>query len=238
MTKKDFIAITLKHYNDQLKGRQGTSARAIAYEADLKAFNACKLDIKKRLEVKLKNRGVCSDFLVTQLARHRCNLGELYSNKNEGENFQFLEYYNSSEILDIIELVESDKRSGELFKKHPLKGLYKIHHGSHSGYGYSLMLNIKNYWFNKKDELIPKREKELDQIIEKTGLSRISVPLNEMHTKAVASKDLTGEWIIYAQHNKINYFLCLALHNEGDENIFKNKIEVCLKEFPKLKQFC
>ena len=54
-----------------------------------------------------------------------------------------------------------------------------------------------------------------------------------MHDR-VYSKELTGEWIVYALHGKIKYYLCLALHDEGDENIFENKIKVCYKQFPEL----
>jgi hypothetical protein len=46
---------------------------------------------------------------------------------------------------------------------------------------------------------------------------------------------MTGEWVIYAQHESQNFYLCLAKHNDGDEKI-REKIErICLREFPFLK---
>lgn len=50
----------------------------------------------------------------------------------------------------------------------------------------------------------------------------------------------TGEWIIFTTYNNINYYLCLATHNEakelGDNWIFETKIKPCFEEFPELRK--
>lgn len=234
MTKEEIIKKVHHYYSQQLIARHITTQKVTEFNEDINRYNNCVEDINQRLKIKLKNGGICSKILIKQLAKHNCQLGELYSNQNLSSNFEFIEFYNSSEILDIIELIEIGSKQGEQFKHTPLQRLYKIHHNSFSGTGYSLILNIKNYWFNKTDKLIKKREKEFQEIIEKVGINNLPLILHSMHDKAIYSRELTGEWIIYTKYNKINYYLCLALHNEGDTNIFENKIKYCYTEFPEL----
>jgi len=45
---------------------------------------------------------------------------------------------------------------------------------------------------------------------------------------------LTGEWIIYAQHEGQNYYLCLAQHDE-DADAFERIKRGCVDEFPFLR---
>lgn len=47
-----------------------------------------------------------------------------------------------------------------------------------------------------------------------------------------AGCQFTGEWIIYAQHQGQNYYLCLANHNDGDDRIRAQIDEICAAEFP------
>ena len=81
-----------------------------------------------------------------------------------------------------------------------------------------------------------KRENDFKELIAE---SKSNIPAR-MYDKAIRSKfkkGLTGEWLIYAVHNEVNYFLCLAKHEEGDEAIYKNKIAPALEEFPELKEY-
>lgn len=42
----------------------------------------------------------------------------------------------------------------------------------------------------------------------------------------------TGEWLIYGKYGDLNYYLCIARHNAGDENIRREIENVCVDEFP------
>ena len=42
---------------------------------------------------------------------------------------------------------------------------------------------------------------------------------------------LTGEWIVYAVHEGLNYYLCITSHESGDENIAQNIKAACLPQF-------
>jgi hypothetical protein len=46
------------------------------------------------------------------------------------------------------------------------------------------------------------------------------------------AKEMTGEWIIYAEHEGSKYYLCLGQHNSGDAALRKNIDAVCAQEFP------
>lgn len=49
--------------------------------------------------------------------------------------------------------------------------------------------------------------------------------------RLVKERALTGEWIIYAQYEGKNYYLCLGWHSSGDENLRKQIDAICCQEF-------
>ncbi|MBA2130566.1 MULTISPECIES: hypothetical protein [Stenotrophomonas] len=51
-----------------------------------------------------------------------------------------------------------------------------------------------------------------------------------------AAEKLTGEWIIFAKEDGMNYYLCISPHASGDENI-ANHVKVCAHEFPFLSKY-
>ena len=70
---------------------------------------------------------------------------------------------------------EHKKIIGLPFQNEPLKGYLHVHHNSYSSLGYSIIRNIKEYWFNKSGEIKNIRKTDFDEIIknkEKTVLSR------------------------------------------------------------------
>ena len=42
---------------------------------------------------------------------------------------------------------------------------------------------------------------------------------------------LTGEWIVFAKNLGINYYLCLATHNDDDNSIYNKIKHNCTQEF-------
>lgn len=47
-----------------------------------------------------------------------------------------------------------------------------------------------------------------------------------------SSSALTGEWIVYAEHQGKNYYLCLGKHDSGDDKIREQIDAICVHEFP------
>jgi hypothetical protein len=189
-------------------------------------------DIKERLKVKLKT-GVCSEFLINQLTLHKANLGEKYGDK--------IEFYNVSEILNLIENIEDNKMAGKKFTGQFLMDYFHIHHNACEGFGSSLVRNVKEYWFKNNGKIHPYRIEEFEGILNNKSNDKLSIIARVMHDRAVFNRNLRGEWLIYRIIDNKKYYLCLALHREGinkietDENIFFNKISKFILEFPELK---
>lgn len=220
------IEIILEHYNSQLDALEIKKIHGVEFQVDIDTYNAARNEVQEMLRYHLKNNGEYSNVLLHQLTRHRMQIGEVFG--------EALEYYRATDILHAMEAIELNKIEGNMFRLPPLKSLYKIHHNPMSGFGYSLLLNIKNYWFDKQEHIRKDKRRNYATILEKVPEGNIAHVMNYMHMEAVHSKKLTGEWLVYAKHNYKNYFLCLATHNEGDQNIFDNKILSCYKEFPEI----
>lgn len=52
------------------------------------------------------------------------------------------------------------------------------------------------------------------------------------HYNRKAAREYTGEWLVFAKHKGENYYLCLAKHSDGDENIRELIDEHCRPKFP------
>ncbi|WP_111447191.1 hypothetical protein [Breznakibacter xylanolyticus] len=180
---------------------------------------------KERIKIKLKS-GKCSSLLIGQMVLHMGNYGEKFKDK--------IEYYNASEIFDLVENIENGKVSGTDFERDILNGFSHIHHGSYASIGYNIVRNVKEYWFKKK-RIRNEKINDFKQIVEQFGTSNISAIAITMHNKAIFNKDLRGEWLIYKNMNGLKYYLCLATHGESDEFIYNEKIKPCLVEFPGLE---
>jgi len=201
-------------------------------EIDKEKLNDCEIDVKERLKIKLKT-GFCSSLLIEQLSFHKANYGEKFGDK--------VEFFNASEILELIERLENKKIQGLQFNNEPLKSYLHIHLSPYSSFGYSIVRNVKEFWFNPKGKIRNIRIDDFEKILEKYKDGTLASIAKQMHQTAIMSKDLKGEWLIYKVINGINFYLCLASHREGngriesDGNIFNEKISKCLIEFPELQ---
>ncbi|WP_123875884.1 hypothetical protein [Flavobacterium araucananum] len=228
---KEISTIIFNHLSEHENQRNITLEKTELIEIDNGLLSSCENDIRERLKIKL-SKGFCSKILIEQLSFHKANYGEKFGDK--------VEYFNTPEILNLIENLENKKIIGLPFTGELLKPYLHIHLSPFSSLGYSLVRNIKEFWF-KKGTIRNEKSNEFEEIVKKYNVENLSAIANEMHQKAISNKDLKGEWLIYRTENDINYYLCLASHREGkdrkesDENIFKMKIEKCLTEFTQLK---
>jgi hypothetical protein len=224
--------IIFEYLSHEEINRNITLAKTESVVIDFDLLKSCIEDTKERLKVKL-SKGICSELLIEQISLHRAKYGERFGDK--------IEYFNASEIIDLIENIETMKVIGSSFSNEPLKDYLHIHHNTYSSLGYSIARNVKEFWFNKQGKIKNERNQDFEQIVKKIENENIRNIAIEMHQKAMTKKDLKGEWLIYKVKNGINYYLCLASHREGenrkesDENIFNCKIAKCLVQFPELK---
>jgi hypothetical protein len=202
-------------------------------------FQKAKDDVDQRLKVKVK-LGKCSSVLVHQLTRHSLQIFEKFGNE--------IHHYHFATILDTIELVDQGhKMNVRNFNKQPLAGLKHIHHSSNT----FIAQNMVNCWkekYGNNDELsfqnILLQEIYTDllndfpkEIAQKKSLTTLLTKIL-YESKSRKPKKQTGEWIVFAQKDNINYYLCLATHNESEDftdQVIYDRLEPCLTEFPELK---
>lgn len=202
-------------------------------------FQKAKDDVEQRLKVKVK-LGKCSSVLVHQLTRHSLQIFEKYGNE--------IHHYHFATILDTIELVDQGhKMNVRNFNKQPLAGLKHIHHNSNT----FIAQNMVNCWKEKygNNDEVSFQNVLLQEIY--TGLlndfpkeiaqkKSLTILLTKIlyESKFRKVKKQTGEWIVFAQKDNTNYYLCLATHKESEDftdQVIYDRLEPCLTEFPELK---
>lgn len=201
-------------------------------------MNSAFKELRSRLNEKLKN-GKVSQVLTGQLTRHCAQIGEKYRLKIGNETKTVCEFFDSREIINLIELLENnDERiQPKTFTGDCLKGLLHIHHNPFATLGASLYINTINYWYlNAK--LRKKRRKEFKELLEKNDKLTLGQRMIDKATlpRKGEQRRLTAEWLIFKKYNGVNYYLCLAKHEEGDQEIYDNKIKPCLEEFGELAE--
>ncbi len=143
--------------------------------------------------------------------------------------FEHLGVFSAYEILDEIKHLEGLKKSTLTGEARPFKGpfLSGLHKKHFSGARH-ILKNIGIYLGYESG-----RTARLDEIIREAFARNTSGYVDEdfidfiAHETTVSAyeervkKSLTGEWIVFRQHKNRNYYLTLAAHNEGDENILQ-----------------
>jgi len=130
-------------------------------------------------------------------------------------------------------------KAAEAFKKPPLLGLKKKHYlvGGLPSMGRNIILAAgkKRVEFRR----IARRHHNPTT----ADLSPVAIAKNiandvvKLYLDRSRQGRLTGHWIVFAEHEGRNYYLCLATHEEGDDVIAERVKNGCCSEFSFL-QFC
>jgi predicted RNase H-like HicB family nuclease len=143
------------------------------------------------------------------------------------------------EIKSLEKLKISQTKQAEQFTRPTLGGLWHKHYMN--GDVASLAQNIKNALNEYGIPFFEEKIREAQAAGEKRFVTKDDVPkiVNDVVTNNRARRrsegKITGEWIVYAQHEDQNFYLCLAKHNDGDEKIRERIERICVREFPFLK---
>jgi hypothetical protein len=151
---------------------------------------------------------------------------------------------NPAKVIHEIKALEglgkqSQLKPPVLFKQPPLKGLWHKHY-LEDGRA-ALAFNVKKGLSKYGLPLFKQRMLEAEEAGEKRyvtmedikSLADDAVSGNWMRLASEGA--LTGEWIVYAQHEGANYYLCLGKHDSGDD-VLRGQIDaMCCQEFPFLK---
>lgn len=151
--------------------------------------------------------------------------------------------YNSFSITDVIQELEGVgrgcKQRFEQFKHLPLKGLFKAHFFD----AQFMAKNLINHWglefenspkFNSLCSQVTEEEEKTPSQFGWQGRLAHEMTVSGYEERAKQNK-LTGEWIIFATHNNLNYYLCISRHsksNPEDQEIYDFLKLVCEHEYP------
>ena len=122
-------------------------------------------------------------------------------------------------------------RPPTLFRRPPLKGLWHKHF--HEGTIASMALNIQNHWNGRLDQLISKHF-HTGEVVTQEAISGL---VHDLVIKGYADRGqagkITGEWIVFAKQDGINYYLTLGVH--GDDDAIAKRVRMCIAEFPQVR---
>jgi hypothetical protein len=133
-------------------------------------------------------------------------------------------------------LPPSRSKKAAAFKRGPLAGLMHKHFVS----ARNVAQNVLNHWSPGSDRLNRAVKKVLDEHVGRPVgdwelAGRISERLvSEAYSQREKQHGITGDWIVYKRHDHKNYYLCLAGHEEQDEEIFERFAAAAESEFPEL----
>lgn len=152
---------------------------------------------------------------------------------------------NPAKVMEEIEALEGLRQSSRtkpasvFTRNQPLKGLWHKHYLEDGlpSMAINLQKGMRKYGIPFAQQMV----EEAENSGEKRYFSEKDIPsivhdLVEGNWKRLMSESaLTGQWIIFAQHDGKNYYLCLASHTTGDQKIRDQIDAICVQEFPFLK---
>jgi hypothetical protein len=145
---------------------------------------------------------------------------------------------NIFRIIDEIRALEgakpnrpSNTKPATEFHRPMLKGLFHKHHTQAS----FMLRNIQNHWTRRRRSQLAK------DVLSEPSLSvadlarRLSDKIvREGYLTRSQSRELTGEWIVFAKQEDVAYYLTLASHDDLDDVIWR-RCKACASEFPALR---
>lgn len=145
----------------------------------------------------------------------------------------------ADEIKSLEKQGTSRTKPAAAFRRRHLSGLWHKHYMI--GDVASLAQNLKSELDRKGRKLRLFFEEKIEEARAageerfREEVPKIAQVLTSNLAKRRSEGRMTGEWIVYVQHENQKFYLCLAKHNEGDERI-REKIErISVWEFPFLK---
>lgn len=148
---------------------------------------------------------------------------------------------NPAKVIQEIQILEgllgcSRLKPASIFNREPLQGLWHKHYLEDGvpSMATNLRRGINKYGLPWLENVIAEAQVSGEErILTEQDIAQISHDVVVGHWERLTEDSaLTGEWIIFAQHQGKNYYLCLGRHKSGDDFLRSQIDEVCVREFP------
>lgn len=145
---------------------------------------------------------------------------------------QVFSTFDLTQPIKVLEGLATPDGTGteETFKHKPLQGLYKKHFTSPR----FLVKNLSNFAHSKLGR------KHFQKLWNEALQASSNGIIDENFTKYIAhhmtidpiqikseSQSMTGEWVVFHKYEGKNYYLTLAVHDEGDQTIYERVVLAC-----------
>jgi hypothetical protein len=152
----------------------------------------------------------------------------------EGMRQRTISAHNVYDVIGQMEQSDpprcSDTKPAQPLVGRELAGLMHKHYKTSSLSDF--MLNIENHW--KRRAKRPERQRIENEVRRggHTGKAAHEIVLAGYRARHGANQ-MTGEWIVYAVIDGVNYYLTLATHLEPDAAI-RTRVKSCFDAFPEV----
>lgn len=153
---------------------------------------------------------------------------------------------NPAKVIQEIEFLEglrqpSGTKPASVFQRNkPLRGLWHKHYleDGLSSMALNLHKGLERYGIPWAKEMAEEAGGSGEDIyFSEKDIPQIAHDVVEGNWKRLREEPaLTGQWIIFAQYQGNNYYLCLGHHQSGDQKIRDQIDSVCVQEFPFLTE--
>lgn len=158
---------------------------------------------------------------------------ELYGGTQSGQ-------MKPAKVIDEIRALEGMRESSlkpaSLFNRKPLQGLWHKHYlvDGVPSMATNLQRAINRYGLPWLENVVAEAQASGEErTLTEQDISQIAHDAVVGHwERLIEDSALTGEWIIFAQHQGKNHYLCLGRHKSGDEFLRSQIDAICVREFP------
>ena len=151
---------------------------------------------------------------------------------------------NTHQMMDEVRCLEglgpqTRTKRADPFNREPLKGLMKTHFTDASFIlkNIGIHMGLENGNGKRLSRLVQEAfDQNTSGVVDDQFIGHISngMSFGALNERSKGQK-LTGEWIVFQEHEGKNYYLTLAAHDEGDENIYKRVCDCYELDHPFLR---
>lgn len=131
---------------------------------------------------------------------------------------------------------KSRTKPATAFSRLPLKGLWHKHFFSYHFIAKNMQIANGRGNISAVIDRVLKKYDGMDNTIENcSSIAReIAAGNQQLFESRSDSNQLTGEWIVFAKVDGLNYYMCLEFHDSDDQAVYDKIIAACKQDFEAL----